>query len=65
MKIKSYFCGSVADALVMARQELGPDAMLVSSRKSPPESRHLGEYEVVFAHVPTHEAPSLPSHRGR
>ena len=32
-----------------ARQELGPDAMLVNSRKAPPEARHLGEYEVVFA----------------
>ena len=32
-----------------ARQELGPDALLVNTRKAPPEARHLGEYEVVFA----------------
>jgi flagellar biosynthesis protein FlhF len=28
---------------------MGGDAVLVESRKAPPESRHLGEYEVVFA----------------
>ena len=33
----------------MARQELGPDAMLMNSRKAAIETRHLGEYEVVFA----------------
>ena len=35
--------------MAAARQEMGPDAMLVNSRKAPPEARHLGEYEVVFA----------------
>jgi len=35
--------------MAQARQELGPEAMLVNSRKAPPEARHLGEYEVVFA----------------
>jgi flagellar biosynthesis protein FlhF len=49
MKIKSYFSRTVEDAMAAARQELGPDAMLVNSRKTPIESRHLGEYEVVFA----------------
>ena len=49
MRIKSYFAHTVEDAMAMARQELGPDAMLVNSRKAPPEARHLGEYEVVFA----------------
>lgn len=34
--------------MAAARQELGPDAMLVNSRKAPAESGHLGEYEVVF-----------------
>ena len=32
-----------------ARNEFGPEAMLMNSRKSLPDSRHLGEYEVVFA----------------
>ena len=49
MRIKSYFSRTVADAITAARQELGPDALLVNSRKAPVESCHLGEYEVVFA----------------
>ena len=49
MKIKSYYSRTVEDAMAAARQEMGPDAMLVNSRKAPPEARHLGEYEVVFA----------------
>ena len=49
MRIKSYFAAAVTDAMAQARQELGPEAMLVNSRKAPPEARHLGEYEVVFA----------------
>ena len=32
-----------------ARKELGPEAMLVTTRASALEARHLGEYEVVFA----------------
>ena len=49
MKIKSYFSHTVEDAMAMASQELGADAMLLNSRKALPEARHLGEYEVVFA----------------
>ncbi|HTS66741.1 MAG TPA: hypothetical protein VMH28_32175 [Candidatus Acidoferrales bacterium] len=49
MKIKSYYSQTVEDAMASARQELGPEAMLVNTRKAPVESRHLGEYEVVFA----------------
>src|SRR5690349_14124458 len=48
MKIKSYYSRSVEDAIAAARQEMGPDAMLVNSRRSLPEARDLGEYEVVF-----------------
>lgn len=51
MKIKSYYSRTVEDAIAAARHEMGPDAMLVNSRKAPPEVRHLGEYEVVFATV--------------
>jgi hypothetical protein len=51
MKIKSYFARTVEGAMATARQELGPDAMLVNSRKTSLETRHLGEYEVVFATV--------------
>ena len=49
MKVKSYFAHTVEDAMALASQELGADAMLLNSRKAPPEARHLGDYEVVFA----------------
>ena len=49
MRIKSYYARTVEDAIAQARCELGADAMLVNSRKSPPEARDLGQYEVVFA----------------
>src|SRR3989442_2617802 len=49
MRLKSYYAGTVESAICLARQEMGEDAMLVSSRKAQPEARHLGAYEVVFA----------------
>jgi len=49
MKIKSYYSRTVEDAMASARQELGPDAMLLNTRKTPVEAKHMGEYEVVFA----------------
>lgn len=49
MRIKSYYSHAIEDAIAAARAELGEEAMLVNSRRSSPESRHLGEYEVVFA----------------
>ena len=61
MKIKSYYSRTVEDAIAAARQEMGPEAMLVNSRKAPPESRHLGEYEVVFGVVGTATAPAEAS----
>src|SRR5881396_2995433 len=48
MRIKSYFANTVSDAVQSARRDMGEDAMLVETRKAPPESRHLGSYEVVF-----------------
>ncbi len=48
MKIKSYFANSVEQAIQDARLELGTDAMLITSRRSSPETRSLGAYEVVF-----------------
>jgi flagellar biosynthesis protein FlhF len=52
MRVKSYFASSVAAAMEQARREMGSEALLVSSRKSPPEAQELGEYEVVFAVLP-------------
>src|SRR5687767_5846467 len=60
MKIKSYYSRSVEDAIAAARQELGPEAMLVNSRRSLPEAKHLGEYEVIFVV----EAPAYESESG-
>jgi len=60
MRLKSYFTHTVEDAIAAASQELGTDAMLVNSREAPPEARHLGEYEVVFAtDAPGAEAPDV------
>ena len=57
MKIKSYYSPTVEDAIAQARQELGPEAMLVNSRHTAPEARHLGEYEVIFVtDAPVNEA---------
>jgi flagellar biosynthesis protein FlhF len=58
MKIKSYYSRTVEDAITAARQEMGPEAMLMNSRKTPPEVRHLGEYEVVFADAAAGGAPA-------
>jgi len=49
MRLKSYFAATVEDAVAQARREMGDEALLVNSRKAPPEARHLGEYEVVIA----------------
>src|SRR5712692_5277101 len=57
MKIKSFFAGSVEGAVDMARHELGPEAMILNSRKAPAEAKHLGQYEVVFALNPPVELP--------
>ena len=48
MRIKSYFAGSVQEAIESARTELGPEAMLLHSKKTEWELRSLGAYEVVF-----------------
>jgi hypothetical protein len=49
MRIKSYFAPSVQSAIALARREFGDDVTLVTSHVAAPESRQLGEYEVVFA----------------
>jgi flagellar biosynthesis protein FlhF len=48
MRIKSYFAESVQEAIEKARIELGPDAMLMNSKKTDFELRALGAVEVVF-----------------
>ena len=72
MRIKSYFAEAVEDAMDKARLELGPEAMLMNSKDTEPEFRHLGRYEVVFGLAfadigptgpPT--SPALPAPNGR
>ncbi len=63
MRIKSFFASTVDAALAEARREMGPDAMLIESRRSAPESRRLGEHEVVCA--VTSEAPPANNKRSR
>jgi flagellar biosynthesis protein FlhF len=48
MRVKSYFAPSVETAISQARREIGEDALLLGSRATKPEARHLGAYEVVF-----------------
>ena len=57
MKIKSYFASSVEQAIQEARLELGTDAMLITSRRSSPETRSLGAYEVVFGLTAASNSP--------
>lgn len=49
MRLKSYFADTIEEAIAQARRELGADATLVNSKRSGPEARHLGAYEVVCA----------------
>ncbi len=49
LKLKTYFSTTVEAAVVLARRELGSEAMLVNSRRTPDEVKHLGNYEVIFA----------------
>jgi flagellar biosynthesis protein FlhF len=58
MKLKFNFSGTVKAALDLARQEPGPGAVLVHSRRAMPEARQRGEYEVVFALIPAAETAS-------
>ena len=57
MTVKTYLSSTVEAAVALARHELGPDAMLMSSRPAAPDVLHLGRYEVVFAAAAVLEKP--------
>jgi flagellar biosynthesis GTPase FlhF len=67
MEVRSYYATSVEAAIETARRELGPDAMLIHSRRTNIELAYLGRYEVVFAaediepeeHVPEKHVPEI------
>ena len=48
MRVKSYYAASIEAAMSSAAQEMGPDAVLITSRRTSGDSKSLGEYEVVF-----------------
>lgn len=60
MRLKSYYAGTIEAAIALAGKELGPDALLVSSRPAPAEAARPGEYEVVFA---VEDAPAAAAPR--
>ena len=57
MQSKTYFASSVQAAMDVARRELGPDAMLVTSRPAPDDVRAFGRLEVTFAWDPDAAVP--------
>lgn len=63
MTLKTYLSSTVEAAIALARQELGPETMLMSSRPAPPDAQHLGYYEVVFA-APKQSFDAILQHNG-
>src|SRR5580658_4095492 len=51
MRIKSFFAKSVDEAMTQARAQLGAEAMLLNTRKTPPQDGQPGGYEVVFGTI--------------
>ena len=56
MRLKSFFADTIEEAITQARRDMGPDAMLVDSKPTHAESRHLGAYEVVICAAETGRA---------
>jgi flagellar biosynthesis protein FlhF len=56
MRLKSFFANTIEEAIRQARMELGADAMLVNSKQTGAEARHLGAYEVVVCGDPRESA---------
>lgn len=60
MRLKSFFANTIEEAIRLARHELGPDAMLVNSKRTTVEARHLGFYEVVVCGEDQEAGPRDP-----
>src|ERR1700677_1871184 len=60
LSTRSYLAKSVDDAIAQAREELGPEAMLLNTRKLTNEQGLPGGYEVVFG-MPQPETPPAAS----
>ena len=61
MQTRTYFASSVPAAVEAARRDLGPEAVLVTSRLAPPAMRDLGKLEVIFQL----EGPANPLRQAR
>ena len=59
-RIKTYYASTMQGAVSEARQELGEDAIIMSSRSTPQSRRHLGEYEIVVGVRPCTFATAAP-----
>lgn len=62
MKVKSYYASSIEAAMASAAVEMGSDAVLITSRRTGPDAKQLGEYEVVFGSTtdePAHAHPTV------
>jgi len=64
LQVKAYFADSVEEAIQAARRELGPDAVLITSRRAAPEVSSRGAYEVIFGTSPqaTATVPQTQKH---
>ena len=63
MRLKSFFADTIEEGIQRAHREMGPEAMLVNSKTTAPESRHLGAYEVVCAADNDSRSEAIPSSR--
>jgi flagellar biosynthesis protein FlhF len=63
MKLKSFFANTIEEAIRLARHELGPDAMLVNSKRTGVEAQHLGFYEVVVCGESQESGAKSAAHR--
>jgi flagellar biosynthesis protein FlhF len=69
MRIKSYFAKSVNEAIAQAQEELGPEALLLNTRKVTNEAGHPNGYEVVLgvtdaeSPAPVQEVPPAPEEK--
>jgi flagellar biosynthesis protein FlhF len=61
VKIKSFFAATVEAALERARVEFGPEALILDTRQSSREAKHLGDIEIVAGL----DEPAQPVRHGR
>jgi flagellar biosynthesis protein FlhF len=61
MRLKSFFANTIEEAIRLARRELGPEAMLVNSKRTGVEAQHLGFYEVVVCGEGPETGPKDPA----